>query len=182
MVLTSCLGLFLFVGRHWQGYDGNVSGAIFLGTASSDRMYQWSVSSMAGEVFVTQDSSVTLTEWEALQARAGADIDTDFSFTAGDSDSATNTFDTNPSAIIVAGQSIDGGANTAAMTYNASNTSTWTTIALAGSSPAEANYVFVGVISNDGEAYDGTTKDFQMIVPENEATGTETYYFYVELT
>ncbi|MHC1573498.1 MAG: hypothetical protein ACXQTJ_03535 [Candidatus Syntropharchaeales archaeon] len=31
------------------------------------------------------------------------------------------------------------------------------------------------------QAYDGTTKDFQMIVPENEATGTEPYYFYREL-
>lgn len=166
----------------WQGYYGNVSGSIFLGTTSGDKMFSWAVSTAAGEVFATQDSSMDITEWEGLAARTGANIDTDFTFTAGDLDSGTNTFTVDPSAIVVAGRSIDGSANTAAKTYNATDIPTWTTIALAGSSPAEANYVFAGVISNDGEAYDGTSKDFQMIVPENAATGTETYYFYVELT
>lgn len=165
----------------WQGYYGNVSGNIFLGTATGDKMFNWAAST-AGEVFATQDSSMSIAEWEALTARTATNIDTDFTFTGSDTDSAANTFTVDPSAIVVAGRSIDGGAATAAKTYNSSDIATWTTIALAGSTSAEANYVFAGVISNDGQAYDGSTKDFQMIVPENEATGTETYYFYVELT
>lgn len=164
----------------WQGYYGNVSGSIILGTAAGDKMFEWPVSTMAGQVFASQDTDVNFTEWVALQNRTGAQIDTDFGFTAADSDSATKTFNDDPSAIVVAGRSIDGVANTSAKTYNAADAETWWTIALAGSSPAEANYVFAGIISNDGNAYDGTTKDFQMIVPVNAAP--ETYYFYVELT
>lgn len=171
----------LTVTSKWQAYYGNVTGSIMLGSSVSDKMFSWSVGTMAGEVFATQDVSMTIAKWEALTARNATQIDTDFSFTAGDSDSAANSFDANPDAIVVAGRSIDGAANTAVQTYNGTETATWTTIALSPDS-TEANYVFAGVIISDGEAYDDTTKDFQMIVPENEATGTETYYFYVELT
>lgn len=171
----------LTVTSKWQAYYGNVTGSIMLGSSVNDKMYEWTVSTIAGEVFASQDGSMTIAKWEALTARNATQVDTDFSFTAGDSDSAANSFNVDPAAIVVAGRSIDGGANTAVKTYNGTEIATWPTIALSPDS-TEANYVFAGVIISDGEAYDDTTKDFQMIVPENQDTGTETYYFYVELT
>ncbi|HEY9204395.1 MAG TPA: hypothetical protein VIO58_00610 [Candidatus Methanoperedens sp.] len=166
----------------WQGYYGNVTGEIMLGTTSTAKMYNWTVSTIAGEVFATQASTMNYTAWEDLGPRTGAQIDTDFNFLAADSDSGTNTFTRASPVINASGNMIPATANSAARTYNATGNITWWTIAMARSSAAESNYVFAGVISNDGEAYDGTTKDFQMIVPENQETGVDTYYFYVELT
>ncbi len=166
----------------WQGYYGNVTGEIILGTSSTAKIYNWTVSTIAGEVFATQASTMNYTAWEDLGARTGSQIDTDFNFVAADSDSATNTFKRTPAAFNVSGKLISATANSAAKTFNATGVETWWTIALARSSAAESNYVFAGVISNDGQAFDGTTKDFQMVVPENENTGVDTYYFYVELT
>ncbi len=166
----------------WQGYYGNVTGEIMLGTTSTAKMYNWTLNTIAGEVFATQASTMNFTAWEDLNARTGAQIDTDFGFTGDDSDNASETFTSDPPMINVSGRQINGGANTAAKTFNATGAATWWTIALARTSAAESNYVFAGVISNDGEAYDNTTKDFQMIVPENENAGVDTYYFYVELT
>lgn len=173
----------LSVTSKWQGYVGNVSGKIFLANAAGDSMYNWTVSAAAGQIYATQDSTMNITKWENLAARTGANIDADFVFNASDSDSGTNTFNQDPASINVSGRTINGGANTATLTYNLTDIGTWTTIALADStSPAESNYVFAGVMINNGESYDGSQKDFQMIVPENEATNGEVYYFYVELT
>ncbi len=165
----------------WQGYYGNVSGEIMLGTSSTDKMYNWTLNNVAGEVYATQASTMNFSAWEDLSTRTGANIDTDFGFNTSDTDNATITFKYTPPTFNVSGKQISGGANTAAKTYNGSENPIWWTIALARSSPAESNYVFVGIINDNGQAYDGTTKDFQMIVPENQATGVDTYYFYVEL-
>ncbi|MCX9010614.1 MAG: hypothetical protein OIN66_05760 [Candidatus Methanoperedens sp.] len=166
----------------WQAYYGNVTGKIILGNSSSGSMFNWTVSTLSGAVYATQQSVMNFTAWDNLAARTGANIDSDFSFTAGNSDSATNTFTGDPAALIVNGKSINGGSNTGTRTYNLARSPTWWTVALADSTaPSEGNYVFAGILSPAGEAFDGTQKDFQMIVPENEASGTETYYFYVEL-
>ena len=163
----------------WQGYYGNVSGGITLANSdNSKKMYAWT-NSIAGEVFATQDDNMNTSKWTGLTNRTGANIDTNFSLGSA-SDNATNTFVNESSSITVAGTPYGGIGNSSVMTYNSSNAPTWETIALANStSPAEANYVFVGVINDDGEAYNGANADFQMIVP---VSGSPTYYFYVELT
>lgn len=166
----------------WQAYYGNVTGKIILGNSSSGSMFNWTVSTLSGAVYATQQSVMNFTAWENLAARTGANIDSDFSFTAGNSDSGTNTFNnaTSVPTVIVSGKSITASAG--ATTYNNAGLGEWWTVAMADSSTAsEGNYVFAGVIRPAKTAFDGTQKDFQMIVPENQVSGTETYYFYVEL-
>ncbi len=164
----------------WQGYYGNVSGLIILGNATTGSMYNWTIASRIGNVYATQANPMNFTAWEDLGAKSGANIDSDFGFPATDNDSATNTFNTgSPPAINVSGKMIT--ATNGAKTFDSTGAKAWWTIALARTSASADNYVFAGVINTQGDAFDGTKKDYQMIVPENAASGTVTYYFYVEL-
>lgn len=165
----------------WQGYYGNITGELALGSSPGKTMFQWNLTSVAGEVFAARDGAMTHSNWTGLENRTGSQIDTDFGFTPGDSDSATKTFINTSTPINISGITYGPNATSAVNTSVYGGAPTWETIALANSSnPAIANYVFAGVIINNGTAYDNTQKDFQMIVPVEN--GTQTYYFYVELT
>ena len=169
----------------WQGYYGDVSGGVQLaGSGGTTIMYSWT-SDPVGEVYATQDSDVNATEWDALTNQSGAFIDANFTgFTASDADSATNTFVNTSSEIIVGSTTIDAGKVKSAVKTRASNgTATWETIALGPTTASsESDFVFAAIIrgSSSNDAYDGTTKDFQMIVPVQDTPAP--YYFYVELT
>lgn len=166
----------------WQGFYGNVSGGISLKNSGATSMYDWS-GTVAGEVYATQDSAVNASEWANLTNKTGGQIDTVFSFTPGDADSATNTFTVTSTEIDVGSNTISAAANSEVKTRASNGTATWETIALGDTTTTtKTQFVFASVIrgSSTGDAYDSTTKDFQMIVPV--ASGTETYYFYVELT
>ena len=162
----------------WQGYYGNVSGGITLADSdNSNKMYEWT-NTIVGNVFAAQDPNMNNSNWIGLTNRSGSEIDTNFSYTPGDSDSATNTFINDSTSITVAGTTYNLKANSSVKTYSG-GVPTWETIALANStSPADGNYVFAGIISNDGTAYNGENADFQIIVPIGSSP---TYYFYVEL-
>ena len=167
----------------WQGYYGTVTGEIVLSNSGGAKLFNWTwTTSNGGEVFAAR-SEMAYADWTALVTVTGAptEINNDFSMTG--SDTATGLFDTESSAIIVAGDNIGAKSVAAAMTNNNTGSQVWETIALASSATPSAvtDYVFAGVIDKGGEAFDGTTKDFQMIVPVEDDT-TPTYYFYVELT
>ena len=166
----------------WQGYYGNISGGIQLASSSENIMYNWT-SDPVGEVYATQDNIVNASEWANLTNKTGTDIDSVFFSGISATDNATNTFTVTSTAFNVSGRTIGSNASSSVKTKNNAGTATWETIALGPASISALEYtklVFAAIIRGDstGEAYDGTTKDFQMIVPVN---GTQTYYFYVEL-
>jgi hypothetical protein len=166
----------------WQGYLGTVSGSIVLASSGGDKMYEWTwLTGKGGEVFATRNNPMTYTDWTTLAARTGPQIDTDFGFDSTVSDNATILFNQTASAINVSGTTITGGASMAAKTFNNAGALTWVTNAYSiGGSTTMNDYVFAGMISNGGTAYDGNTVDYQMIVPV-ETVANPTYYFYVEL-
>lgn len=169
----------------WQGYFGNVtneSGENSLQLESSGNvMYSWNynLSNLAGNIFATLDNTMDITRWGQLGAATPGNIDTAYNFTGSNSDSADNTFSSSQ-GLTVAGNSVTGPY---VQTYNATLIPTWKTVALSrlgGSNMSD--YVFAGMIDSKQEAFDGTTKDFQMVVPVNASASPQTYYFYVELT
>ena len=164
----------------WQGFYGNVNGGIQLANSSGGQMYDWS-STVAGEVYASQNDSIFDTaDWADLTNQTGASIDDNWSFIPGDADSATNTFTVTSSEIVVGSKTITAAEKSAVKTNAQNGTAVWETIALGTNGTAKTDFTFVGVINNNEIAYDGTVKDYQMIVPVGGST--ETYYFYVELT
>lgn len=169
----------------WQGYFGNVtneSGENVIQLESSGNvMYSWNynLSNLAGNIFAALDDSMNITKWGQLEAATPTEIDTAYNFTGSSSDSADNTL-SGSQALTVAGNPVSGPY---VQTYNASLIPTWNTVALSrlgGSNMTD--FVFAGMIDSKQEAFDGTTKDFQMVVPVNASVSPQTYYFYVELT
>ena len=168
----------------WQGYFGNVtneSGENGLQLENSGNvMYSWDydLSNLAGNIFATLDDAMDITRWGQLGSATPDDIDTAYNFTSSNSDSANNTFSSSET-LTIAGNSVNGPY---VQTYNATLVPTWKTVALSrldGSNMTD--FVFAGMIDSNQEAFDGTTKDFQMVVPVNASVSPQTYYFYVEL-
>ena len=169
----------------WQGYFGNVtneSGANGLQLESGGNvMYSWNynLSNLAGTIFATVDNVMDLTKWDQLVAATPDDIDTAYNFTSSNADSANNTFN-GTQALTVAGRAVNGPY---VQTYNATMSPTWKTVALSRLSGSNmTDFVFAGMIDSNQEAFDGTTKDYQMVVPVNASVSPQTYFFYVELT
>lgn len=169
----------------WQGYFGNLtneSGENGLQLESGGNvMYSWNynLSNLNGNIFATVDNTMDITKWGQLGTATSGNIDTAYNFTGSDQDSADNTL-SGSQGLTVAGNSVSGPY---VQTYNAALTPTWTTVALSrldGSNMTD--FVFAGMIDSNQEAFDGTTKDFQMVVPVNASVSPQTYYFYVELT
>lgn len=169
----------------WQGYFGNVtneSGENGIQLESSGNvMYSWNynLSNLAGNIFAALDNAMNITKWGQLEAATPTEIDTAYNFTGSSSDSAENTL-SGSQALTVAGNSVSGPY---VQTYNATLIPTWNTVALSRLSGSNmTDFVFAGMIDSNQEAFDGTTKDFQMVVPVNASVSPQTYYFYVELT
>ena len=153
----------------WQGYYGTITSGFSLKNSGGTSMYDWSGTTVAGEVYATQDSDVTAAEWAALEGKTGANVDTAFIFTGTDADSAANTFNLEPAANVTVGNNNVTAVNDSEVkTKNNAGTAIWETIALGPLSVAAGEYskmVFAGVIIDGGNAYDNSAKDFQMIVP-----------------
>jgi len=170
----------------WAAIYGNVTGTIVLagsawtGDDYNNVVYKWTVDDPSGGTAIfTQASTVT---WSNLQdASFKADVDTQWGF--GDAvDNATNTF-TETGSVTVAGtsySSLDQVKTSNSTAYF------WETLissfVASGSVDSKDDLVFIGKIHNDETSYDGTSADFQVLVPVNASSGaTETYNVYVEL-
>ena len=160
----------------WQGYFGNVTGTIVLMDGNNNSMFNWTVTSPnGGEVLACNDTSAPT--WSSLVAGTADNLDTACGFNSSDNDKAASTFNQTPSTVTVAGKTISAvSALTLPNTFETyllndnNDTATW------------SDYVFAAGIHNDVTGYDGSTHDYQMLVPETEGTGTTTYYFYMELS
>ena len=144
-------------------------------------MYSWNynLSNLNGNIFATVDNAVDITKWGQLGTATPGNIDTAYNFTGSDQDSADNTL-SGSQGLTVAGNPVSGPY---VQTYNATVIPTWNTVALSRLSGSNmTDFVFAGMIDSNQEAFDGTTKDFQMVVPVNASVSPQTYYFYVELT
>ncbi len=162
---------------HWAGIYGNVTGKLILGSGS-DKMYEWTGKGVY--VYLNKNSSVV---WTSLTNATCSDVEGAYGFLTGASDDCAHTFKTtrNFNSHII---SLGSGNNNilAALTYSAGGVTEWYTLALKDTS--ENDIVFAGEVVEDGTTYDGEEADYQVIVPENEesgSTGTTDYYVWIEL-
>lgn len=186
--ITELTVIGISITQSWQGYFGNVSGAIELADADDNVMYNWSLASPSGEVYATMNDSVNWTSTacatnatdtpilEAYFGIAGADVDgvDETFFASNDHDE----FYVNN--IQIAAGTCELSARIFGDTGAGVDTEFEEVILKAGS----GEYVFASILDKDLEGFDSATHDFEMLVLEDghdSDTDTTTYYFYVEL-
>lgn len=171
--------------QSWQGYYGNVSGAIRLADASGNPMYNWSLATPSGEVFASTASSITWASIDCFNWTAdGPALET--SFNIDDSaDGINETFsDASLHAAFVVG-STNFIANQCMSTYVYGSTGA----GVAGEFEEVllhdgTNTVFTSLLEDDLSGFDSAAHDFEMLVLEDGHLGdtsTTPYFFYIEL-
>ena len=175
----------LTITKAWQGYYGQVSGEITLDDASSNTFYNWSMTSVGGEVYATRASSITWTNVNCTNATNVTAEQTYLGQVTADGDSVTNTFSltTHPAFNVSTSQIFaDTCRSTHGFANNASQSQNWTQVLL--TDWTGGHIIYTTILNDTAVGFDGGTYDFQLLVGENEHTGSigvTQYYFWVEL-
>lgn len=156
----------------WVGLLGNVSGNIVLGDAGSNTLFTWVAS---GNLVY---ASAGTPDWSLLNDGDEAEIVAiDTWLTGSAADNYTNTF-TEASEPI--GSNLFTISSDFAYTTNATGDNVWKTYSLEDG----ANTVYAGQVIEDGNSFDNSTADYQMIIPEDGTSGNTAataYNLWVEL-
>lgn len=149
----------------WQGFYGNVSGGLRLGSGTNV-FYDF------GNLDFTTVVAAPATDfnWATFAVTTAAEIDTQWSFgTAADVDQAVDIF-----------TSTGTYAGVGSVPDTVIGNGFGSGIVEDGDDAAKGDYAFVGNVTTAGLAgFDGTAYQYQLMVPVE--TGTETYNFYLSL-
>jgi len=167
----------------WKAFVGWIDGKFTLDDASGSTIYDWTLSSVGGEVYATRASATV--SWETISCANASEItaeDTALNHTAEDNITSTFTADSNSGTFVVAGTTIAANDCSSTNTYvnNATQAIDFEEVILHD----ETDIVYATILEEDEVGYDGGTYDFQMLVPENGLetwSGATAYYLYVEL-
>lgn len=192
----------------WKAYVGNVTGTLTLDDANDYSIFQWPLTTVAGEVYATRASSnVNWTGinctwiWEGSRAAASSNRSAEEAENAAmnhntPDDNITATFTvTNHSELTIGAQvigknqcwSLTTFQDDQSQSFDDSDNANYTQIILydGAFNKSDGNIVYVTPMEEDNTGFDNQSYDFQMILPEDGSTGyssSTAYYFYVELT
>lgn len=194
--------------ERWQGYYGNVTGKITLDDASYQTFYDWTYSTISGEVYA---SNASITDWstvhcinlspdypgngsawynsvhaQAADATTGGEslniteIETAYGMSTNDIDGVNETFSSTGASIQVGSVTASGCYATNTYSNEAKDTAKWQEVLLTVNN--SETIIYAANISDDDTGYDNGEWDFQLMVGEDGTVdGGTTYYFYVEL-
>ena len=172
----------------WQGYFGEIDGTVTLEDASGNQMYEWNwVSEQGGTVFaVARESSAPIWTDTYNNDVTREELDSVWGYTG--SDTAAITFDdpNGSTEFDVAGYTVpmDGRDALYTLLQNGSD-STFEEVLLTDQETVDGkeDFIFACRIDDDAADFQGSTSDYQLIVPDTIAADTTTtYYFYVEMS
>lgn len=170
----------------WKAFVGQVIGSFTLDDASGSTIYDWTLSTVTGRVYSTRASGAIT--WSSIACASVPQIETENAAINHDSvdDNITATFDdTTHSLFFVGATQINANTCRTLNTYRNGDESQG-----AGADFEEmvltdsANIIYATILEEDVVGYDGSTYDFQMIVPEDGSpgfSGATPYYLYVEI-
>ncbi|MFH1505729.1 MAG: hypothetical protein ABIE94_01935 [archaeon] len=171
--------------EYWKAYVGNVSGSITLDDSSSYTIYDWTLTTITGEVYATRASSTT---WSNVQCANDAAVTAEQNFlnmTVDQIYNVNNTFNySDHKSFIVAGKNItaDSCWNTALHINDTGQTVTGAAAFQQIILQDGTDVIYTTIIENNAYGYNNMTYDYQLIVGEAESNGNAlTHYFYVEL-
>jgi len=172
----------------WKAYVGNVSGGLTLDDAGGKAIYDWTLSTITGEVYVTRATSVN---WASIGCANQSIIDSEqglLGMNPSGQDSINRTFNnTLHKTFLVGTTNITASSCRSTATYINGAAQTvdpnafFQEILLKDN--VTSSMIYTGLIDYHHASYNNVTQyDFQMIVAENEtAPSPLNYYFYVEL-
>lgn len=197
--------------QSWQGYFGNISGAIQLTDANSKVMYNWSLANPAGEVYASTNSTINWGNIQCFNYTAKGNYSTSGETPGGVSLYGTNLtqlearFWINSTDVDGVNETFNllGGAGQHDEFYTANkrfaegqcvSTRVFSSAGIGENNkfeevllyePTTTSVIFASLIEPGSVAgFDGRDYDFEMLVLENGHdgdTGTTNYYFFVEL-
>lgn len=170
----------------WKAYVGNVTGKLALDDANTKSIFDWSLTSITGEVYATRNTSV---DWSSITCANTAvieneDLSLNMSIEAPDTINKTFSYQVHRS-FYVGTVYIQNSTCRSLATYIddsaqiINETAKFQEMLLMDTS---LKMVYATLINQNTTGFNGQKYDFQMIVPENEFQVTpSTYYLYVEL-
>jgi hypothetical protein len=162
----------------WSAFYGNVSGGIVLSDNdnASAYVYQWSTAAntSGGAVCASTNSSYIFT---SLIGTNDSALNTAWGFGVA-SDNVTKTFTDSATCNLNFSQ---GGVATSAR-VNHTTGSFWTCAMNDNRSTAKSSFAFCTNISSTGVNFKGNASQYEIMVPTVFGSGTETYYFYLQLS
>lgn len=169
---------------HWKAFAGWIDGKFTLDDASGSTIYDWTLSSVGGEVYATRASGTA--SWGTISCADSTEVDaedTALNHTGEDNISSTFTANGNTQTFVVAGTTISAGSCYSTNTYvnNLTQGGVFEEVILHDTS----DVIFATILEEDETGYDGSAYDFQMLVPEvalDTWASSTAYYLYVELS
>jgi hypothetical protein len=169
----------------WKAYVGNVSGRFTLQDARNFTIYDWNLTSVAGEIYASRNTSVT---WSAIRCANTTILGTEqtqLNITTTKEDSLNRTFNTTVHRSFYVGTTLITNSTCRAIaTYvnnsrqASSESATFQEILLDDTQ----RLVYTTLLENRAQGYNNYNFDFQLIVAESEyATTPSPYYFWAEL-
>jgi hypothetical protein len=170
----------------WKAYVGNVSGSFKLQDASNATIYDWNITTIAGEVYASRNTSV---DWSQIRCANNTTLiteQTQLNITTTKDDSINRTFNNSVHrGFYVGTRLITNSTCRAIATYvnntrqSASESATFQEILLDDTQ----RMVYATLLENKQQGYNNGQFDFQLIVAESEtASNPSPYYFWVELS
>jgi hypothetical protein len=162
----------------WQGFFGNVSGQIVLENAVGNNFYDWSVTSLTGEVYATRNqvsdwSTVNCSNITYMQSE-----ETSLSIVLNATDGVNETFiSTSHPGFSVGTTEVSGCPSTRPYNSTAQSGMFWNVLLRTTS----VSSIYTVLLADDQNAFDGGTADFEILVPVNRTTGQAVYFFYTEI-
>jgi hypothetical protein len=171
----------------WKAYVGNVSGKLTLADATNKSIFDWTVTSVTGEVYATRSSSAI--DWTTVSCADSTLIngeDTFMNMSMVSPDTINKTFNnTIHKSFYVGATRISNSTCRSVATYvngvpqAATENAVFQEILLKDGS---SNIVYTTLMNESTLGYNNQRYDFQMLLAENEYNPTPTtYYLYVEL-
>lgn len=169
----------------WKAYVGNVTGKLTLDNSNNMTIYDWALTVVQGEVYVSRNNSVNFTLLACANRENITAEDTFLNINSSSDDSINKTFNqTKHKPFVIGGTgTIQNSTCFALATYvndtaqPADENATFQEILLSD----RINLVFAAIINDNKAGFDLGSYDFQLIVPDNPTEVSTTYYFYAEL-
>lgn len=172
----------------WKAYVGNVTGTLALDDANSKSIYDWSLTTITGEVYVSRASTINWINVSCVNQTVIDNEQTALGMSLSSVDNINRTFNyTLHTSFLVGTKNITASSCRNTYTYindapqTPSVTAKFQEILL--KDDITSSLIYATILEQDQLSYDGVnTYDFQIIVAENESSSVPTnYYFYVEL-
>jgi len=173
----------------WKAYVGNVTGSLTLDDANDNSIFDWTLSSIVGEVYATRFAGSV--NWTGINCSNSTHISLEentLNHTNKD-DNLTRTFNSQIHQGFYTGtRQILQNTCYSVHTYvnsTAQSTRFEEVILYDDTNTTNGKIVYATPLEQDQYGFDNNTYDFQMILPEVGTPGWQSstaYYFYVELT